>query len=83
MYVEGGRKPSFGQGSETVGVYIEMAEPGKTKISTDNQKAIAGYLFAVDWTEKLLEGRCVLSLASRTYIACTKMILDKNWHRAC
>lgn len=54
-YVEGGRTPGFGRGSENVGVYIEVMEPGRTKVSIENRRAIAGYIFAVDWTDKLFE----------------------------
>ena len=52
-FVEGGRKPAFGQGSENVGVYIEPTAAGQTKVSIDNHKAMLGYAFAVDWTDKM------------------------------
>ena len=52
-YVEGGRKPGFGRGAETVGVFIETVSPSETIVKIDNKKAIWGRLFAVDWTEKL------------------------------
>ena len=54
-YVEGGRKPGFGRGSENVGVFIEMIAPAETKVSIDNRKAFAGCMFAVDWTDKLFD----------------------------
>ncbi|MCK4828727.1 hypothetical protein KA005_74035 [bacterium] len=54
-YIEGGRKPGFGRGAENVGVYIVSEVPGKTEVSIENRKAMLGYLFAVDWTDKLFQ----------------------------
>ena len=54
-YIEGGRGVGFARGSENVGVYIESMTPKKTKVSIDNRKAMAGYMFAVDWTDKIFQ----------------------------
>lgn len=54
-YVEGGRRPGFGRGAETVGIFIEPQADGKARVSIDNRKALWGRLFAVDWTEKLFQ----------------------------
>ena len=54
-YVEGGRKPAFAQGAETVGVFIKAESSGRTKVLIDNNKALAGVMFAVDWTENLFQ----------------------------
>jgi hypothetical protein len=54
-YVEGGRRPAFGQGAETVGVFIERTSPTTTTVSIDNRKALAGVVFAVNWTSKLFD----------------------------
>ncbi len=54
-YVEGGRKPGFARGAETVGVFIESQSNSNTKISIDNRKLMWGYAFAVDWTDKLFK----------------------------
>lgn len=54
-YIEGGRKPGFGRGAENVGVYIKSEAPGKTKVSIENRKAMWGYMFAIDWTDKLFQ----------------------------
>ena len=54
-YVEGGRKPGFGRGAETVGVFIEEQGEGKTRVSVDNRKALWGGMFAVDWTDKIFQ----------------------------
>lgn len=54
-YVEGGRPLGIGRGSETVGVFLENEGINKTKASIDNNKAIWGLLFAVDWTQRLFD----------------------------
>lgn len=54
-YVEGGRKPAFAQGAETVGVFIKAESSGRTKVLIDNNQALAGVMFAVDWTENLFQ----------------------------
>ena len=54
-YIEGGRGIGFARGSENVGVYIESVTPEKTKVSIENRKALAGYIFAVDWTDKIFQ----------------------------
>src|SRR5512146_603101 len=38
-YVEGGRTPGWGKGSENVGVYMEAVDAGKTKVYIENRKA--------------------------------------------
>lgn len=53
-YVEGGRTPGFARGSETVGVWIESLGPEQTRVSVDTKKALAGRMFAVDWTDQIL-----------------------------
>ncbi len=54
-YVEGGRRPGFARGAETVGVFLENTGPNKTTVSIDNKKAPWGLLFAEDWTPKLFD----------------------------
>lgn len=54
-YIEGGRRPALFQGSEKVGVFLEKSSADKTVVRIDNNKALAGIMFAVDWTDKLFD----------------------------
>jgi hypothetical protein len=52
-YIEGGRKPAFGQGSETVGIFLGRTSPTTTSVQIDNNRAMLGYIFSKDWTDEL------------------------------
>ena len=53
LYVEGGRQPAFGQGSEKVGVFLESVGPSQTIVRIDNNRAVLGIVFSEDWTDDL------------------------------